>query len=160
MGYLRQVAAALDCAHTAGVVHQDLKPSNVMISGDTAKVMDFGIARRVADTLSTLSRVEVAGTPAYMAPEQERGGGVGPAADVFALGACAYELLSGKTPFPSGGMMMKAEKMYRPVTEVRAGLPSAADEAIGRALEPEPGKRWPTASSFVEALARSLAVPA
>ncbi|MDE2143324.1 MAG: protein kinase, partial [Elusimicrobia bacterium] len=157
---LRQVAKALDCAHSAGVVHQDLKPANVMVTGDTAKVMDFGIARRVAETMSTLSRVEVAGTPAYMAPEQERGGAVGPAADVFALGACAYEVLTGRTPFPNGGMMMKAEKMYRPASEVNPGVNTAADKAIARALEPEPGARWPSASSFVEALARSFAVTA
>jgi serine/threonine-protein kinase len=147
---------ALDHAHSAGVVHQDLKPANVMVSGDRAKVMDFGIARRVAETMSTLSRIEVAGTPAYMAPEQERGGCVGPAADVFALGACAYELLTGRTPFPNGGMMMKAEKLYRPASEVSPSVPKAADAAIARALEPEPGARWPSASSFVDALARSL----
>ncbi len=156
VGYLRQIALALDHAHSSGVVHQDLKPANVMVSGDRAKVMDFGIARRVQETMSTLSRIEVAGTPAYMAPEQERGGAVGPAADVFALGACAYELLTGRTPFPNGGMMMKAEKKYRPASEVALGVPKAADAAIGRALEPEPGARWPSAASFVEALARSL----
>jgi tetratricopeptide (TPR) repeat protein len=153
---LRQVAKALDCAHSAGVVHQDLKPANVMVSGDVAKVMDFGIARRVQETMSTLSRIEVAGTPAYMAPEQERGGVVGPSADVFALGACAYELLSGRTPFPNGGMMMKAEKLFRPLSDVAPGVPKPADAVIARALEPEPGARWPSASSFVEALARSL----
>jgi tetratricopeptide (TPR) repeat protein len=156
VSYLRQIAMALDHAHSAGVVHQDLKPANVMVSGDRAKVMDFGIARRVQETMSTLSRIEVAGTPAYMAPEQERGGAVGPAADVFALGACSYELLTGRTPFPNGGMMMKAEKLYRPASEVSAGVPKAADAVIARALEPEPGARWPTAASFVEALARSL----
>jgi tRNA A-37 threonylcarbamoyl transferase component Bud32 len=160
VGLLRQVGRALDYAHHAGVVHQDLKPANMMVAGDAVKVMDFGIARRVAETMSTLSRVEVAGTPAYMAPEQERGGAVGPAADVFALGACAYETLTGKTPFPSGGMMMKAEKMYRPATDVNPALPSGMNEVIARALDPEPAKRWPTAGSFVEALARSLAVPA
>ncbi len=157
VAYLRQVAKALDHAHGQGVVHQDLKPANVMVAGDSAKVMDFGIARRVAETLSTLSRVEVAGTPAYMAPEQESGGPVGPAADVFALGACAYELLVGRTPFPSGGMMMKAQRMYRPLAEVRPDLAPAADAALARALDPEPGLRWPSASSFVEAFARSLA---
>jgi tetratricopeptide (TPR) repeat protein len=156
VAYLRQIAKALDCAHSSGVVHQDLKPANVMVAGDVAKVMDFGIARRVQETMSTLSRIEVAGTPAYMAPEQERGGSVGPAADIFALGACSYELLTGRTPFPNGGMMMKAEKMYRPASEVNPSISAAADNAISRALEPDPAARWPSASSFVEALARSL----
>lgn len=155
---LKQVGRALDYAHHAGVVHQDLKPANMMVSGDNVKVMDFGIARRVQETLSTLSRIEVSGTPAYMAPEQERGGAVGPAADVFALGACAYEMLTGKTSFPSGGLMMKTERMYRPASELAPVLPAAVDQAIARALEPDPAKRWPTASSFVDALGRALTV--
>jgi hypothetical protein len=64
--------------------------------------------------------------------------------------------LTGRTPFPNGGMMMKAEKLYRPASEVAPSLPKAADAAIARALEPEPGARWPSAASFVDALARSL----
>ncbi|HXT02004.1 MAG TPA: protein kinase, partial [Elusimicrobiota bacterium] len=156
VSYLRQIAMALDHAHSAGVVHQDLKPANIMVAGDRAKVMDFGIARRVQETMSTLSRVEVAGTPAYMAPEQEMGGVVTPAADVFALGACTYELLTGRVPFPGGAMMMKAEKKFRPASEVTPTLPAAADAVIGRALEPDPAARWPSAASFVDALARSL----
>jgi tetratricopeptide (TPR) repeat protein len=152
---LRQVAKALDHAHERGVVHQDLKPSNVMVAGDSAKVMDFGIARQVQKTLSTLSKV--AGTPAYMAPEQELGAAVGPAADVFALGACAYELLVGRPPFPNGGAMMKSERLYVPLSQARGGMPVQADAALARALDPEPSSRWPSASSFVDALARSLA---
>src|SRR6185503_15589573 len=113
---------------SAGVVHQDLKPANIMVAGDRAKVMDFGIARRVQETMSTLSRVEVAGTPAD---------------DVFALGACSYELLTGRVPFPGGAMMMKAEKKFRPASEVAAGLPPGVDAVIGRALEPDPKARWP-----------------
>ncbi|MDE2491720.1 MAG: protein kinase, partial [Elusimicrobia bacterium] len=157
VAYLRQIAKALDHAHERGVVHQDLKPANVMVAGDSAKVMDFGIARQVQKTMSTLSRVEVSGTPAYMAPEQEVGGAVGPAADVFALGACAYELLVGRPPFPNGGAMMKAERLYVPLSQARGGMPVQADAALARALDPEPSSRWPSASSFVDALARSLA---
>ena len=152
---LKQVAAALDYAHGQGVVHQDLKPANVMVNGGLAKVMDFGIARRVQETLSTMSKIEVAGTPAYMSPEQEQGA-VGPAADVFALGAFAYEALTGVTPFPTGAMMLKAQKMYRKPSEALPSLKPGVDAAIARALEPKPEDRWPTASSFVDALTRSL----
>jgi len=153
--FLKQIASALDYAHGQGVVHQDLKPANVMIHAGQAKVMDFGIARRVAETLSTMSKIEVAGTPAYMSPEQEQGV-VTPSADVFALGACAYESLTGALPFPSGGLMMKAQKMYRRPSEASPGLKAGVDAAIARALEPRPEDRWPSATSFVDALSRAL----
>ena len=78
------------------------------------------------------------------------------AADVFALSACAYEALTGATPFPTGGMMLKAQKMYRKPSEAAPGLRPETDAAIARALEPRPEDRWPSAASFVDALARSL----
>ncbi len=153
--FLKQIAAALDYAHAQGVVHQDLKPGNVMIHAGLAKVMDFGIARRVLETLSTMSKVEVSGTPAYMSPEQEQCI-VTPSADIYALGVCAYESLTGVLPFPTGGLMLKAQKMYRRPSEAMPALKSGVDAAIGRALEPRPEDRWPSASSFVDALARAL----
>jgi serine/threonine protein kinase len=156
---LGQVAAALDYAHTQGVIHQDLKPGNIMTAGDVAKVMDFGIARCIRETLSTMSKLEVAGTPAYMAPEQELGGTpASPAADIFAFGACAYECLSGQMPFPGGYVMIKMEKRYRRLSEL-AGLPPAVDPIIARVLDPEPSKRWSTASDFVSALTQALREP-
>ncbi len=159
MSLLGQVASALDYAHGQGVVHQDLKPANIMVDGDVAKVMDLGIARCIRETLSTLSKIEVSGTPAYMAPEQELGGAaVGPAADIFAFGACAYECLSGQTPFPAGFVMIKVEKRYQQLSQI-AGLPAAVDAVIARALDPEPAKRWPTAAVFVAALAQGLQAP-
>ncbi len=153
--FLKQIASALDYAHGQGVVHQDLKPGNVMIHAGLAKVMDFGIARRVQETLSTMSKIEIAGTPAYMSPEQEQGV-VTPSADVYALGACAYESLTGVLPFPVGGMMLKAQKMYRKPSETTTGLRPEVDVAIARALEPRPEDRWPSASSFIDALSRAL----
>ncbi len=154
----REVAAALDYAHASGVIHQDLKPGNINVDGGKAKVMDFGIARRVQETLSTVSRMEVAGTPAYMAPEQERGV-VSPAADIYALGACLYQLMGGRLPFPAGGSYLdKAQRRYVPLSTL-AGLPASVDRVIDRALDPDPAKRPATAGDLVAALEAALALP-
>ena len=102
-----------------------------------------------------MSKIEISGTPAYMSPEQQQGV-VTPSADVYALGACAYESLTGVLPFPTGGMMLKAQKMYRKPSEAAPSLRPEVDAAIGRALEPRPEDRWPSASSFVDALSRAL----
>ncbi|MFH2204932.1 MAG: protein kinase [Elusimicrobiota bacterium] len=150
--YLRQIAPALDYAHAQGVIHQDLKPGNIMVSNGTAKVMDFGIARRAQDTLSTVSRMEVSGTPSYMAPEQEQGKVV-PQSDVYALAACLYELLAGQTPFQGAACHpMKLQKAYVPLSRLVAGLPKELDILMDRALEPDPAKRFQTAGELVAAL--------
>jgi len=154
----KQVAEALDYAHTRGVIHQDLKPANIVVESGQAKVMDFGIARRVQETLSTIGRAEVAGTPAYMAPEQERGL-ASPAADLYAFGACLYQLLSGQMPFsPSGGSLEKLERKYVPLSKL-AGLAPSVDRIIDRALDPEPSKRPATARDLVAALEAALSLP-
>lgn len=139
LSFLKPVAAALDYAHSMGIVHQDLKPSNILVSREGVKVMDFGIARRLQETLSTMSRGEVVGTPAYMAPEQAVGR-VLPAADVYALGVCAYQMVSGSLPPPGGGIN---------------GFSGAWRGPIARALDSEPQKRFPTAGALVLALEAS-----
>lgn len=151
----RQVAEALDYAHAHGVVHQDLKPSNIMVSGGLPKVMDFGIARRLFDTMSTIGRNETVGTPAYMAPEQERGA-AGPSSDVYAFGLCLYEMLSGRRAYPvSATYFQKLEKAYVPLSKV-ASVPPEADSVISSALDPDPTKRPPTATALVDALEKAF----
>lgn len=151
----RQVAEALDYAHAHGVVHQDLKPSNIMVAGGLPKVMDFGIARRLFDTMSTMGKNETVGTPAYMAPEQERGA-AGPASDVYAFGLCLYEMLSGRRAYPvSATYFQKLEKAFIPLSKV-ASVPAEADAVISAALDPDPAKRPPTATALVDALEKAF----
>ena len=99
---IETLAGAVHAAHLAGIVHRDLKPSNVLLTADGApKVSDFGVAKLMdSDSVRTLSG-EALGTPSYMAPEQAEGhsNAVGPAADVYALGAILYQALTGKPPF-------------------------------------------------------------
>lgn len=143
-----QAAEALDYAHGRGVVHQDLKPANIMMAAGGIKVADFGIARRVQETLSTRGRGEVVGTPAYMAPEQERGV-FSPESDVYSLGVCAYQLISGRLPFSGhAASLLKEQGEYASLGGIVPGVAERLDEAVRRALSPSPEDRFRTAGEF------------
>jgi serine/threonine-protein kinase len=121
--------------------------------------MDFGIARRLVETQtqSTTTRNEIAGTPAYMAPEQEAGQPV-PQSDLFALGVCAYEMISGHRPFdPRQGLMPKIESRFVPLSQSAAGLPAKIDAVIARALSPKAIERHRSAGEFLAELENALA---
>ncbi|TPW19169.1 MAG: serine/threonine protein kinase, partial [Elusimicrobia bacterium] len=138
-----------------GVVHRDLKPSNIMITREgVVKVMDFGVARQAKDTLGAAGSTEtVAGTPQYMSPEQEQGS-VRAESDVFALGVCLYEMLTGSLPFQGVGVTMsinKTKRTYVPASKVIAGLPPGTDQVIDWALDPDPEKRCKTPLRFAQA---------
>jgi ABC-2 type transport system ATP-binding protein len=124
---LRQLAEALSHAHRHGVVHRDLKPHNVLLTegpgGDHAWLTDFGIALVSTGASVTRSRIDVAGTPSYMAPEQVAGKRVDARADVFALGCIAIELLGGATAFEGSSV---AEVLYAIVHQPPKGLPEVA----------------------------------
>ncbi|MFH1723382.1 MAG: protein kinase [Elusimicrobiota bacterium] len=147
---LRGVCNALEYAHKKGVVHRDLKPSNIMVDKDgIVKVMDFGIARQAKDALakSTQTRT-VAGTPQYMAPEQEEGV-VRKESDVFSLGACLYEMATGQRPYPAPSTTgSKLNKRYARPSRVTSGLPEELDSLIDDALEPDPEQRIHSVAEF------------
>ena len=150
LAILRPVADALDAAHAKGVVHRDLKPDNIMVSGERVFVLDFGIAKLVEDAPGTLTgRGTWLGTPAYMAPEQWSGRAV-PASDLYALGAIAYELVSGAQPFAAASAPAMMEQHFH------AAIPklgTAIDGVIARAMAKDPDARYASARAFVDALA-------
>jgi serine/threonine protein kinase len=157
---LRDLADAIDHAHTFGIVHRDLKPENVMLRSDgRVVVIDFGLARSFADTTLT-THSGLLGTPLYMAPEQLRGRPAGPAADVYALGLIGYELLSNSLPFRATTMEgLFGDVLYKsipPLAGRNAAVPAELAAVIHRATAKQPADRYPTAREFADELTRYL----
>lgn len=146
-------AAALAYAHGKNIVHRDLKLANMMLSREGAvKVMDFGLAHRARESMARMSNAEVVGSPAYMAPEQELG--VSSAeSDIYSLGVCLYEALSGVLPFQGPDFhQQKTRRSYQRLCEMLPGLPKGVDEVVARCLDPEPEKRFRSADELARAL--------
>jgi len=163
LGVLRDVARALAYAHEHGVVHRDIKPDNVMLSGGAAVVTDFGIAKAVSAALTaapdaTLTQAgTVIGTPAYMAPEQATGdAAVDHRADIYSFGCLAYELFAGHPPFQeqTTHLLIAAHiaTVPRPITELRADVPQPVAELITRCLAKAPAERPQSARDLLLAL--------
>jgi serine/threonine-protein kinase len=157
---LREVVDALAHAHAQGVVHRDMKPDNVMISGRHALVADFGVAKAVSEATGRqqLTTVGVAlGTPAYMAPEQAAADPhVDHRADLYAIGILAYELLTGRTPFrgntPQEVLAAHVTKTPEPVTSYRETVPAALADLVMRCLAKKPADRWQSAEEMLPVL--------
>ena len=153
---LREVVDALSYAHRNGVVHRDIKPDNVLLSDGHAVVTDFGVAKAVsASSGSSLTSLGVAlGTPAYMAPEQAAADPhVDHRADIYAVGALAYEMLSGRTPFtaPTAQALLAAHitQTPEPVTKHRTAVPVALNNLLMRCLEKRAADRWQSAAELL-----------
>jgi tRNA A-37 threonylcarbamoyl transferase component Bud32 len=140
---LRQIAEAVDHAHGRHVIHRDLKPANVMIDErGWAKVMDFGIARQVADSLVQTTTNTIVGTPTYMAPEQTMGE-VKKESDVYSLGISFYEMLTGGLPFKgSENLNDKLNGRFLAPSMLLPGLPPAIDAVIAKAIAPRAEDRY------------------
>jgi len=150
-------AKALHYAHSRGVVHRDIKPSNILLTQDgDVRLVDFGIA---IVTDSDVSRLEgVAGSPAYMSPEQVQGREIGPRSDLYSLGAVMYEMLSGLRPFRAGalGKLLKqivADKV-EPLRTIRPEIPEELDALVARMLEKDPDKRYRNGTELAADLTR------
>ncbi len=160
---LREVARALAYAHEHGVVHRDIKPDNVLLTGGSAVVTDFGIAKALAASKTTapggtLTQMGTSlGTPAYMAPEQAAGDpGTDHRADIYAFGVMAYEMLAGRPPFhgrtPHKLLAAHMAERPEPIGELRPDTPPLLAQLVMRCLEKEPDSRPQSAADLVRVL--------
>lgn len=163
VSYIEQVAGALDAAHRNGLLHRDVKPSNMLISArDFVYLIDFGIARGVTDAALTSVGTTV-GTMAYMAPERFGHDGAGPSSDIYSLTCVLYECLTGEPPYPGQTLEQQVAAHLgadrpRP-TDIRPELPSGFDDVIARGMAKCPEDRFPTAGELAAAARRALDTP-
>jgi WD40 repeat protein len=160
---VEQLARGIYYAHQQGVVHRDLKPGNILLTASgQPKISDFGLAKFLGEDRDLTRTGAIIGTPSYMAPEQATGQAnrIGPASDIYALGAILYELLVGKPPFADAP---PAEAVARLMTEdpptlarLRGDWPRDLITICDRCLEREPGKRYATAEALADDLRRFL----
>ncbi len=147
---LRQVCAALQAAHSEGVVHRDLKPQNIMIGeGGRICVMDFGLARSMEATGMTQAGT-VMGTPAYMSPEQAKGMPADERSDLFSLGIIAYQMLTGVVPYKAdsalASMLLRTQGPPTPSVEINPAIPQALNDLVQKSLAVDPQDRYQSAA--------------
>jgi eukaryotic-like serine/threonine-protein kinase len=157
------VAKAIDYAHQCGVIHRDLKPGNILLDQTgNPRVTDFGLAKRIQGDSGLTGSGQIMGTPSYMPPEQAGGkrGAVGPAADVYALGATLYCVVTGRPPFEAATPMDTVIQVLSdepvPPRRLNASIPRDLETICLKCLEKEPDKRYASAAALAADLRRFL----
>ena len=155
------LAGAVQAAHESGILHRDLKPGNVLLTSDgTPKISDFGLARRLDNAPGLTCSGAPLGTPSYMAPEQAEGKtrALGPAVDIYALGALLYELLTGRPPFraetASATLQQVIAEDPAPPSRLNARVPRDLETICLKCLRKDPEKRYGSARELVDDLGR------
>jgi TolB-like protein len=160
-----QVASALEHAHRHGLVHCDIKPSNILLEDGHAVVSDFGVARAIGCNGRTRTKCTAvtAGTPAYMSPEQASGDDVDGRSDLYALGCVLYEMLAGETPLtaptPRATAALRLTRTATALPLVRDTVPRRVDQAVNRLLARSPADRFRTAEDLIRALEAPVPTP-
>jgi tRNA A-37 threonylcarbamoyl transferase component Bud32 len=161
--WLKAIAGAVQFAHQRGVLHRDLKPQNVMLDANgRPQVMDFGLAKNLTADISVTNTGVVMGSPSYMSPEQARGLNelIGPASDVYSLGAILFELLTGRPPFcgtsPMDTMSQVVNDEPPPPHSLNADAPADLESICLKCLEKDSARRYPTARELEADLGRFL----
>ncbi|UNK45976.1 Stk1 family PASTA domain-containing Ser/Thr kinase [Arthrobacter sulfonylureivorans] len=162
VGYMLGILAALEYSHRSGIVHRDIKPANVMVTPDgSVKVMDFGIARALADSAATMTQTQaVLGTAQYLSPEQARGETVDARSDLYSAGCLLYEMLAGRPPFigdsPVSVAYQHVRELPEPASRFNPEVTPALDSVLEHALQKDKADRFQTAAAFAEALRAAL----
>ena len=161
---LSQIAEALDAAHEKGLVHRDVKPSNVLIAAAAGRehcyLADFGLTKRTGSLSGVSVAGEIVGTLEYVAPEQITGNALDERADVYSLGCVLYECLTGQSPFPRATdvalLWAHVHEEPTPPSQARPELPKELDTVLTRALAKEPGRRYRSAGELLAATRSAL----
>ncbi len=159
MHIVAQVADSLQSAHDAGIIHRDVKPSNILLTPqDTTVLVDFGVARAQINPALTATGI-VVGTLTYMSPEQASGDELSPATDIYSLGAVAHECLTGKPPYTADTpLQVLSAHLQSKQPQLPEEVPEPVKQVVTRALKQFPGDRWASASEFASAC-RDAAAP-